>query len=333
MAQATIYGAIDQAYSSIRVTDPNALLSANGNTKTTNFSAIANGDTLIGVKGNEDLGNGLKAHYLYEFGLATDSTQAPTNRQAFIGLSGGFGSFEVGRMYNFAFNNAIANDPAGFSGTGGFVAAGAGNVGRQNKTFAYTLPSFVPGVKVQLGKSLGNNAVTDTVTVKEADSTSWGVTYANGALYAGVTGESMQTSTAGQKVKNSTATVTYDLGMVKVGYSTTKSNDPAAYLAEVASTAGTYLYETTGFVPTSYKGSATSFTVPINTSLSAFYTTGSLEMNGDTVIGDVKTNGSQLGAIYSLSKRTSVYLHTSKTKTEAADASSSAFALGMLHNF
>lgn len=61
----------------------------------------------IGVKGSEDLGNGLKAIYQVEFGIqmteetrylaATGANNSPTMRNSFLGLAGDWGTFLVGR--------------------------------------------------------------------------------------------------------------------------------------------------------------------------------------------------------------------------------------------
>jgi hypothetical protein len=64
---------------------------------------------------------------------------------------------------------------------------------------------------------LGETFTTTAAPTKTGDSTSYGVTYAAGALYAGITGETI-TALQTTKTKNSTTTITYDLGMVKVGY-------------------------------------------------------------------------------------------------------------------
>ncbi|MCU7811441.1 MAG: porin [Candidatus Thiodiazotropha sp. (ex Notomyrtea botanica)] len=50
----------------------------------------------IGVKGSEDLGNGLKALYHFEFKVNQDSGSGLGDRNQFIGLSGGFGTALLG---------------------------------------------------------------------------------------------------------------------------------------------------------------------------------------------------------------------------------------------
>jgi predicted porin len=51
----------------------------------------------VGVKGSEDLGDGLKAVYHLEFGVNPDASGGLSNRNQFVGLAGGFGTFLAGR--------------------------------------------------------------------------------------------------------------------------------------------------------------------------------------------------------------------------------------------
>jgi predicted porin len=87
----------------------------------------------IGVKGSEDLGNGLKAIYQVEFGVQLADTNANvtsgadnvTMRNSFVGLAGGFGTFLVGR-HDTPFKistgklDLFADTMADYNGTVGF---------------------------------------------------------------------------------------------------------------------------------------------------------------------------------------------------------------------
>lgn len=54
----------------------------------------------LGFKGTEDLGGGLKANFLLEEGIdLTSGAAAGFNRQAYVGLSGGFGEVKFGNVY------------------------------------------------------------------------------------------------------------------------------------------------------------------------------------------------------------------------------------------
>lgn len=93
----------------------------------------------IGFKGTEDLGNGLKAIFLTEhsFGgdsqeLSTDSNNnALSNRQTYVGLTGGFGTLIGGRLYTPHYTFVSGLDPFA-----------AGTVGRYNNTYSPTANTF-----------------------------------------------------------------------------------------------------------------------------------------------------------------------------------------------
>jgi len=323
MAQATIYGTIDQAYYSVKETD-----SSGATSKTTGIAGINNGGSAIGFKASEDLGNGIKVYFQQEIGLKTEANGGPysttaidsssndvevqnyENRNSFVGISGAFGSLQVGRQYNLAFYNIISNDPMGFSGLASFLAAGAGNPARTDQLAVYTLPSFVPGLNLQLGKAFGNTAVTSSNSLKTGDSTSWAANYSANGLYIGFTNESVLGTTDALKEKYGSVTATYDFGMAKVGYSTTK----------------------TTISTDSLKGSATSITVPVGGGLSVYYTLNDLKSD-DGAGTTAKMKGTQLGGNYALSKRSTVYLQTGRTKVDGATTATSGFAIGLLHGF
>ncbi len=74
----------------------------------------------IGFKGAEDLGNGLKAVFTYEQGFDLDDTVNSSSttgaglggkaRQAFVGVSGGFGTISLGRQYAPGYHSSGAYD-------------------------------------------------------------------------------------------------------------------------------------------------------------------------------------------------------------------------------
>ena len=61
-------------------------------------STGAGGATAVGVSGSEDLGGGLKAVYKANFVLSVDENSGLGGRDAYVGLSGGFGTILAGRM-------------------------------------------------------------------------------------------------------------------------------------------------------------------------------------------------------------------------------------------
>lgn len=71
-----------------------------------NQTDIKNISSRFGVKGSEDLGNGLSAVYRYEFGVASDVADVQdNNRLSYVGLSGSFGTITLGRVWSAFFNH------------------------------------------------------------------------------------------------------------------------------------------------------------------------------------------------------------------------------------
>jgi predicted porin len=149
----TIYGLVDYGYAyrwdDLSTADKNNLSSFNG--------GQASGSRL-GFRGTEDLGNGLKALFTIEQGLAIDTSSDNKDnagksrslnytRQAFAGLSGGFGTLIGGRIYTPHYNlwsNTIDPFGAGTVGRYNNVIGGnlAGDVVRVDNAVAYVSPSF-----------------------------------------------------------------------------------------------------------------------------------------------------------------------------------------------
>ncbi|MBU6369633.1 MAG: porin [Burkholderiales bacterium] len=111
-AETTLYGNVDQAWNKVTK-------KSGGNTSSdvTGFASVQMGGGILGVKGSEDLSGGLKASYTVEIQPPIDDVSAGDvwNRQAFIGLSGGFGALRIGKQYSNALINTVSIDPAGFA--------------------------------------------------------------------------------------------------------------------------------------------------------------------------------------------------------------------------
>ena len=109
-------------------------------------SGIQSGNRL-GFKGTEDLGNGLKAGFVLETGFGIEQPEfrhgSPLfGRQAFVTLSGGFGTLAVGRVYTPQFNLLNSVDPFGLFGTVGQMSNLYQTDIRVDNTVAYISPSF-----------------------------------------------------------------------------------------------------------------------------------------------------------------------------------------------
>lgn len=334
-ADATLYGNIDQTYNSTKTTSAGVVTN-----QKTNISAYQQGQSFLGVRGAEDLGGGLKASYLYEFGLATDTTAAPTNRQSFVGLSGGFGAVRIGKQYSNAFMNTLAADPGGATGGRGalylfglasYDATGSILTGitggeqplRQDKSIQYDLPNFVPGLKLGITKVFGA-ANTANNGAKVGDGTGFNASYTSGGLYAGFTTDSAKgkgilenlgiyNAADTETNKLTTLALSYDLGMAKPSYQNTKIS------------VGTATWKTDMFAVSVPLGAATVF---ISTS------TGKMDLAATA--NDLKVKGMQYGVNYALSKRTVAYWHAGNdtiTSNAGVATKTTGFGIGVHHSF
>ncbi|MEF8737045.1 MAG: porin [Candidatus Accumulibacter necessarius] len=128
-------------------------------TGTNKFSGIQSGllsGSRLGFKGEEALGNGLKAIFTLEYSLNIDnnsgvgSTGGLNARQQFVGLAGGFGTVALGRQYSPGYQATANNDPAGGAlfEPQSYMTAQAGNTitpnsaARWDNALSYTTPNW-----------------------------------------------------------------------------------------------------------------------------------------------------------------------------------------------
>ena len=323
MAQATIYGLIDQAYRSDKTTTGTTAA-----TKKTGIDSVLNGGSQFGFKGSEDLGGGLTASFVMELGYETsDAIGGMNNRQSFVGLAGGFGSVNIGRQYSNIFLAACGQDVsscANIAGNTYVVAADSSGDVRRANAISYNLPSLVPGVTIQVGKSYGEATTTPTST-NAGNGTFYTLGYSAGAIAATLASESRenegnypltnaQAASLTAKRKTTVTGLSYDAGMAKVLYTNTKS----------VIGAGTTKFSMTGIVV--HMGAA-----------SIAYQAGTGDTKSIASTTTSKLKGSLVNFNYSLSKRTTAYVKVgSMSETTAAGANTlkiSTTAVGIAHGF
>jgi predicted porin len=158
----------------------------------------------IGVKGSEDLGNGLKAVYQVEFGvqLADESQNnvasggdAVSMRNSYVGLASGFGTVLVGRhdtpmKISTGPLDLFSDTLADFNGTVGFGDVRADNV------IAYISPNWggfqlAAAAVAGGGDTIGQGSNINSESIAEAYSIA-GI-YKNGPFYASMAYESIGT--------------------------------------------------------------------------------------------------------------------------------------------
>ncbi len=163
----------------------------------------------IGFRGTEDLGNGLKGVFVLEQGFTiddgaeSDSTKA-FQRQAFVGLSGGFGTVALGRQY--APGYYIVNDPLASGALSPHVmmvndagmSIAPNSAARWDNALTYT-GSF-SGLTVRANYAMGAGEAVNTLTgtdPEDDDRFGLSVAYANGPLNVDAVYHLIQNAAAG----------------------------------------------------------------------------------------------------------------------------------------
>lgn len=185
----TIYGVVDAGYAYAS--------SDRGDGSSANFNGINAGllgGSRIGFKGEENLGNGLKAVFVLEYGsLGIDTnTGIAGSRQTWIGLKGDrFGMVSLGRQYAPAYAAAARNNAFGGStrqsplnrltNAGGNTITGD-EFARINNSIAWASPKW-SGFSVNAIYGFGeNNGGNNGVSSGNDSLFGTGVNYANGPL-------------------------------------------------------------------------------------------------------------------------------------------------------
>lgn len=195
MAQTTVYGIMDQALRTTKL---------DNGTSTSTMVSGSYATSRIGVKGEENIGNGFKASFTLEGEINGNNGSAGSNdnlfnREASVSLTTNAGTITMGRTDTSA-SEGIDTFASNF-GNFAFVS-GVEYAGNRENTIKYTSPNL-GGASMQIGRSL------KTTTIAETDSAS--ITFEQGAFGVAVgydkTGDDTFTG-AGAKV---------DLGVASFG--------------------------------------------------------------------------------------------------------------------
>jgi predicted porin len=253
----------------------------------------------LGFKGTEDLGGGLKANFLLEHGFNVDTGTQRTagssfDRQAYVGLSGGFGELKLGKIWTAYDDIAGATNPVFDSVLAPTnVWASAGYNGNPSNGIYFASPTM-GGVSGAFSTNLkeGSNNQSNAFHVK----------YEGGPVFVGAAYQVDKVT--GGDTKFTRLNGSYDLGAAKLlaGYGNVKAGSA----------------KTTDF--------AFGADVPLgaNLTLSAGYA--SSKKDG----ASVTAKGLGLGVAYSLSKRTTVYGGFLDTKNATPDTR---YGVGIKHTF
>jgi predicted porin len=295
-----------------------------GGVSTSSATSSRLSSSVLGFKGSEDLGGGLKAEFALEGSLnpvngqlgtkgATEATAADTatttalsttaaaifNREAWAGLAGSWGAIRVGKT-----------DVSGHQGVDGL----ASNLGNQNDFIGdigsdkdgvvrYTSPA-INGLTFDIGYQ---NTST-TTSSGTADITGGSVKYSAGNLNMAV-GYATQDITGGSTTQTAFG-ANYNAGVAVIGVALNKvASDTAA---------------------TEVKETILSVTVPMGgMNLHASFNKADYTLGTAT---DIKTM--HLGATKALSKRTSVYaMYSDVDQSQTTGADKKEAIVGIVHKF
>jgi predicted porin len=281
-----------------------------------------------GVRGSEDLGGGLKANFTAEsgFDISTGASQQQGRlfgRQAFVGLSGGFGEVRLGRQYPAYDEFRGGMDTLGHSsfsataGNGSFGSFGRDYLFRADNAIHYMSPNL-GGLSGSFTYGVGENK---TAATKAGTLVSFKVQYANGPIVVGLAHQQEKNSPAGQGAAYRAGTTSekhtylagsYDLGVAKINLGYNTSDDNAA--PDI--------------------GRDKELTVGATMPLGAF-NLGVSYANSKNKTG--KSGSLALQGIYSLSKRTDTYVGFLNSKDESSAGATTRkynlLAVGVRHRF
>lgn len=336
MAQSTVtlYGVADVWLGASKAETSNAAGTVKDGVRQTRLNSGGYNGSRFGLRGTEDLGGGLAANFVLEQGFTIDdgavaSSGLQFNRQAFVGLSGGFGTTRFGRQYsaydelrgatNNSFDTSFATTGTVWgssvydnaTGTRTRLSGVADYSSRVDNQVYYASPVF-GGFSGAIGYGFGE----DKTTVADAkDKLSLHVKYAAGPLLVGV---AYQNENVSNTVDRSYTLIagSYDFGVAKVtaGYNRAKQDN---YGKDNE-------YQLGVSVPV---GGAAA--VAVGYSSSKFKTAAGASAG--------KASGLSLTGYYDLSKRTRLYAGVNKVDTKNAAGAktdnSSVYAVGMRHSF
>jgi len=360
VGQVTVSGNLDTGYATSKLTSGGDSVKF---TRTGNASAMSTSTIAFG--GTEDLGGGLKASFFVNNSLST-LTGALGARDTWVQLEGGFGGIKIGRFTpaaeqtigSFAVSGTT-NMPGSvdfiFGGstyggtptagtattldmrTGSGIATGINEIGRQAGNIQYTSPAF-SGFKVTIGHIKTKTEATAVITAADSGlgastvsgksdltQTDVALTYSAGPLSFGVTAAKQDMQGSATAITNKDEA---DFQAVGAAYNLGPTTLRYAYIERKDTVDGALAFDT--------EIHSFGVTVPLGAvSLFAGYVDS--DMAYATTANNEEGKGYQLGAVYSLSKRTNAYIMSGKdefkVKSTGVKTKADGFAIGVRHSF
>ena len=367
-ADVTLYGLVDY---SVRYQNLDADMAGVDKTNKVDMKSGANSGSRFGLKGTEDLGNGVKVGFVLENGFDADTGALGDNkgnrlfdREAQLFVDGSFGRVSFGRVGQLA----SANGSYGLLGvtgpfstgygdaTSGLKFVGANGFTRFDNTITYMTPSFA-GLTVYAQYSMDTNGTDGSVENESSSDRYYGIGakfVAGGLTLVGVVDSinyATWPSTPTNQAMDDALTVTlggnYDFQVAKVyfggQYFTNAKKVGQKNVSATSTMDKGYDFEkpyngADGF------GLGLGVGVPVMGGTFGAYA-GYMKADAvDSTAADDMSVKRMIGAVgytYSFSKRTSIYTSASYTKdkveyadsTKDRDPSSVEVLLGMIHKF
>ena len=302
-----------------------------------------------GMRGTEDLGGGMKGLFVLEGGFQPDTGAFATisqqggglfGRQAWVGLSSGFGTVGLGRQYPAYDDLRGATNmiyDSNFATTGTVWGTGLQDYqNRSSNSIKYVSPDFA-GFSGAVTYGLGENK---TATTDAENVASIHVKYANGPLLVGFAHQ-REKQVAGGNLFANAGVAAANIGVPggPVLYSATRKYNlvGASYDFGVAKVTAQYNQakgQTSATTSAKDKEVNVGVSVPFG---AAAIAAGFSRAKSDAAGNNNKGTGVSLLGTYALSKRTNLYTGFLMTKVETANAAtetkSSTFGLGVKHLF
>lgn len=299
----TVYGNIDMGY--MQRGGSNGLVASNK--RLNDLQSIAS-ESLIGFKGAEDLGNGLKAIFDLAFLINPDSSTAmAAGARKYVGLTGGFGTVVAGYLDGLRYGIYGRYDPFGNYSVGNFQQMTTHYARAQNAA-AYISPTF-EGFNVILAHATNTQGAEGSMHGRSTAGNqgndgddrlySINVNYNNGPFSAALDYETTTNVSAvgSKRLYVATAAGSYDFGVAKVGVILDKIHGEANSLIGVDDRRNYLL----------------GVTVPVNAKTSVLASYGKVV---NKVVSNADARKWAIGARYNLSKRTTLYADYSRISND-----------------
>ena len=342
----TLYGLVDLGLGYENVEGPDGFEQSN-----VGMRSGVNSSSRWGMKGTEDLGDGLQAVFTLEGGFdATTGDGGGFDRKAALALkSDSWGQLQAGRDKNFATSWVVESiNPFGTSYESASLGSpfGSGSSIRYDNLLSYVTPS-IGGFSLGLGYSFETGARSgddpDFATNAKDRAFTAGARYKAGPLYLAAAYDLYKTNSTQANdtdLKAYMLGASYDFEVLKVGvmygqqrdgWFKSKNMGTTPDVAEGAAAFSSFRVAE-GFKANSYM---VSVAVPMGAN-EVFAAWQAADPNNDSLTGDDETmNVFSIGVTHDLSKRTNLYAYGSYGDNWAfhKDASNQAVAVGLRHRF